>query len=517
MTAGTGEVDLGCEFEYIGLRSKSALIYLTDVNIVWAEPYAPLSQTFAVTVAKAPLTITADDKTKYEGDENPELTVSYEGFVNGEDATVLTTQPTVTTTATTDSPVGTYPITASGAESSNYEFTYVDGILTVETVVPSYNNYLTIGNVDIHAGTQSGLSFGLENEDDIIMVEFFLELPEGFEIPVDDGGYYIAELSDARSNRHTMEVSKNSEGLYHFLVYSSRNNAFVGNSGDLIRATIECADEMPTGTYTATVKNLLMSDIDKNPIRIADFNFNIEVVDYIMGDVNDDCSINGLDIVEMVDKIMDRPSDCFVMAAADFDGNGIINGMDLVEEVSLVMSQTAGTKARRVSALSDESNMGLSLIRTGRNGLALGTTSPDRFILSQFILEMSEGQRLTDITTDDSHTVAFKPMGDSRYMVLCYSLRNDVFGSNDDIVEIKYEGSGTVKVSDAMFVNVDRQECRLGSAEYGDATGIDYVLTFGNPSDIYSVSGMLIKKDATSLEGLAPGVYMVNGKKVLVK
>ena len=61
------------------------------------------------------------------------MTVSYSGFVNGDTAASLTTPPTASTTATTASAVGTYPITASGAASPNYTFTYVNGTLTVTT------------------------------------------------------------------------------------------------------------------------------------------------------------------------------------------------------------------------------------------------------------------------------------------------------------------------------------------------------------------------------------------------
>ncbi|WP_394364546.1 MBG domain-containing protein, partial [Flavobacterium nitrogenifigens] len=64
--------------------------------------------------------MTADDKSKIYGSSNPALTVSYSGFVNGDTETVLTAAPTVATTAVTGSPVGTYPIAASGAAASNY-------------------------------------------------------------------------------------------------------------------------------------------------------------------------------------------------------------------------------------------------------------------------------------------------------------------------------------------------------------------------------------------------------------
>ena len=37
------------------------------------------------------------------------------------------------------------------------------------------------------------------------------------------------------------------------------------------------------------------------------------------------------------------------------------------------------------------------------------------------------------------------------------------------------------------------------------------------PADIYDLSGRMIKKAATSLEGLDKGLYFIQGKKVLVK
>jgi gliding motility-associated-like protein len=83
------------------------------------------------TVTPAPLTITADNKTKFFDADNPLLTVTYNGFVNNDNALKLITVPTVITTAATTSPVGTYPITASGAASVNYTFTYIPGVLTI--------------------------------------------------------------------------------------------------------------------------------------------------------------------------------------------------------------------------------------------------------------------------------------------------------------------------------------------------------------------------------------------------
>jgi hypothetical protein len=82
-------------------------------------------------VNPAPLTITADDKTKLLNAPNPALTATYSGFVLGEGPSALSGALLCTTTAVTNSFVGSYPITCSGQTSTNYAITYVAGTLHV--------------------------------------------------------------------------------------------------------------------------------------------------------------------------------------------------------------------------------------------------------------------------------------------------------------------------------------------------------------------------------------------------
>jgi hypothetical protein len=84
-----------------------------------------------LTINPAPLTITADDKTKILNAPNPSFTASYSGFVLGEGPSVLGGVLSCTTTAVTNSFVGSYPITCSGQTSTNYAITYVAGTLHV--------------------------------------------------------------------------------------------------------------------------------------------------------------------------------------------------------------------------------------------------------------------------------------------------------------------------------------------------------------------------------------------------
>jgi hypothetical protein len=86
-----------------------------------------------VTVGSRPLlTVTANPQTKVYGAANPTpLTYTITGYLPGDPPTVVTTQPTCTTTATTTSVVGSYPIDCKDAGSAKYDFTYVRGWLTV--------------------------------------------------------------------------------------------------------------------------------------------------------------------------------------------------------------------------------------------------------------------------------------------------------------------------------------------------------------------------------------------------
>ncbi len=85
-----------------------------------------------LTVKQAALTVTASSSTVTYGAAVPMITPTYSGFVNGQTSSVLTTQPTCTTTYTTTSDAGTAPTTScSGAAATNYSFTYVSGTVTV--------------------------------------------------------------------------------------------------------------------------------------------------------------------------------------------------------------------------------------------------------------------------------------------------------------------------------------------------------------------------------------------------
>ena len=108
--------------------------------------YYHASDTFVVElqVDKAMLTVSVSDTSRCYREDNPVFTFTYSGFVNGDDTTAVNVEPVAATEAGIDAKVGEYVVTASGAQSSNYDFTYEQGTLFVRPAV----SVLEIATVD---------------------------------------------------------------------------------------------------------------------------------------------------------------------------------------------------------------------------------------------------------------------------------------------------------------------------------------------------------------------------------
>lgn len=83
-------------------------------------------------------------------------------------------------------------------------------------------------------------------------------------------------------------------------------------------------------------------------------------------------------------------------------------------------------------------------------------------------------------------------------------------------------GTETMKAFRAIFVSTAVAPAKAMffsiRGNGGETTGIEDVKTLaGKTFDVYSIDGMLVRKNATSLSGLAKGVYVVNGKKYIAK
>lgn len=92
---------------------------------------AALPDTQKLTVNKAKLSAAVYHYYKVQGKDNPSFTIYYFGFFHGDTTSAIKVLPVANTTAIKDSPEGDYPITLTGGSSTNYDFVYTAGTLTV--------------------------------------------------------------------------------------------------------------------------------------------------------------------------------------------------------------------------------------------------------------------------------------------------------------------------------------------------------------------------------------------------
>jgi hypothetical protein len=115
-----------------------------------------------LTVTRAPLTITANNTNKVYGAALPTFTATYSGLVNGDTPASLDHPVILTTTATTGSPVGSYPITGNGAavpSLASYAFDEGSGVVARDSSGNGFDASLVGGVQWVQGHSGSALSF----------------------------------------------------------------------------------------------------------------------------------------------------------------------------------------------------------------------------------------------------------------------------------------------------------------------------------------------------------------------
>ncbi|MGC3959929.1 MAG: YDG domain-containing protein [Verrucomicrobiota bacterium] len=162
--------DAGFEDANVGVV-KSVSVLGLSVTGTDADNYslANLSASATADITPVQLTVTAENKSRAYGVANPTFTATFAGFVNSEDNSVIFGSADLATTAETNSPTGTYPITAAlgTLSATNYTFSFANGTLTITPyalVVSADNQSRTYGAAN---PALTGSLVGLHNGDNV--------------------------------------------------------------------------------------------------------------------------------------------------------------------------------------------------------------------------------------------------------------------------------------------------------------------------------------------------------------
>ena len=308
---------------------------------------------------------------------------------------------------------------------------------------------------------------------------------------------------------------------WRFVSYSLQNTAITGTSGTVLSATL--MSTAAQGAYEAQITKAVLTRQDGTQLKLQDSTFSIVVCNTAKGDANGDGEVNVTDIVEMVNDIMERPSERFVEVAADMNVDGEVNVTDIVLVVNVIMGDDQVAAARssmdRQASMADD-----QLTLTVGNGGALGLclTNQAEYVAAQMDIRLSAGQTIEGVLLNSrrsaDHLLTCDKISNGLYRVVVCSLTGSPLqGNSGELLSLNIGGEGTVAIEHILFVTTDADEKHFADLTAGTTTGIDTIGAQSEPMDVYTTDGRLVRRQAMSLSGLQKGMYIVNGKKQVVR
>ena len=235
-------------------------------------------------------------------------------------------------------------VTAVGSGTCQIKATANDGsgktascLVTVEK-----NNKLTVTDMTQCSGGQGVLNVLLSDEETVMGFQFDLELPTGVTVSEKDGKL-LAALTGNAVNTHSIASSKIGDGLYRFIVTPQGSRAISNANGDGMTITVDVADDVPTGTYDMTIKDIEMTVKHTGnvfeDIHPKDSKATLTVTEAVMGDVNGDGRVSVTDVISMNSYILEEEPAQFIRKVADMNGDGKVTITDMVQVIDIILGR----------------------------------------------------------------------------------------------------------------------------------------------------------------------------------
>ncbi len=446
-----------------------------------------------LTITKAPLSVKAGTYTKKQGEDNPAFTLTYDGWKNNETEAVLTKKPTATTTATKESAPGEYPVTVSGGEAQNYELSYTHGKLIVtdaDAVVITAKSYTRVygdANPAFEYEVSGTTLVGVPE----ITCEATATSPVGtYPIIIKKGT--VTNYNDTYVNG-TLTITKAplavKAGTYT-KKQGEDNPAFtLTYDGWKNNETEAVLTKKPTATTTATKE----SAPGEYPVTVSGGEAQNYELSYTPG------------------KLIVTDADAVVITAKSYtrvygDANPAfeyeVSGTTLVGVPEIICEATATSPVGTYPIVIKKGTV-TNYNDTYVNGTLTITKASLTVSVENVIREQYQDNPEFVITytgwkvNDDESVLTKKPVATTT------ATKDSPVGE----YEIAVSG-GAAQNYELAYQN--------GILTVIEATGMT-TASVENPVDVYTTQGHKVRTKTTTLEGLPKGLYIVNGRKVVVK
>ncbi len=337
-------------------------------------------------------------------------------------------------------------------------------------------------------------------------------------------------------NQVLADYKDNQTGItYHFGLYNWEQNA--DGYADVL--TNQDAQAVVTSETVFDMGNITLADPVRDGMGFIGGNAKIVLEtgtlpfeeQPIPGDVNSDKKVNVTDVMCVANYIVGITPEVFVEEAADVNASGSINITDLIAIANIAVgNSSAPALMAPKAATNDVLSIGDYDPAIGTIAINLDNATPYAGFQMDVTLPQGltlEGAELTGRAA--SHTLMTGANPDGSIRLLGFSINNDeIVTGSDAIITLKVKANASLDayeniiISDIFFTQSNEVESVLPNvtANAPVVTAISQVGSDAKGVDVYDMKGVLVRQGVNPSEatkGLPTGVYVINGKKVLVK
>lgn len=252
-----------------------------------------------------------------------------------------------------------------------------------------------------------------------------------------------------------------------------------------------------------------------------------EIIEFIEGDVNGDGESDVLDVVDIARYVVGTPAETFVPILADINSSGEVNIADAVCLVNDIAGDQNFAKPNRAPK-HNAANETLLLTTDNENYLSLALQNERDYTAFQFDLYVQEDvnvmQMMLNKLRKQKHQLLYNKVEDGHWRVAALSTSNRTFNGNDgELLSVVYDGimNDEVAIRDIHFFTADGSDYQFDDISLSGTTAI-HSLNNGQganveSSTVYDMQGRKIMSGDSSNRQLPKGLYIINGKKVVIK
>ena len=282
------------------------------------------------------------------------------------------------------------------------EFKFIVGL---DDVV-SESDCIYSEGLNIYQGYTANLEMKLANENTFTAYQFDLVLPQGFSLEKDENDKFVLTKGNRYPSNRSITITPHDGNMYRFVSVSMKNDVITGNSGALMTVSLVANENLEKKNYTAEIQNVVLTKTDESQLNAKSSTISITTKEVLMGDSNDDGTLNVTDAVVSVNNILGRPSATFNKVQADINRDRIVDIFDVILGLNLIRNNAVRADrlmSRAAEATSDKLSISDFTIASGdTKQLQIELTNEAAYIGFQFDLFLPEGITLTGYSVNSA-------------------------------------------------------------------------------------------------------------------